>query len=266
MTKWSARRSDAAEGLGRLHWRKIRRIVGLTPWGAQLLFRVKHHALSVYDPISAGLNCPHATCGSAGRVDLMHVFWDCSAALQLRTLLLSRWAAAGLRLVTPERDFFSLSLDVVPPGILSATGTRIADYCDGRIGELGDTVERITLQCWSLDVDLYFRCVWRWRVAHFDDHNDISREHHEEVFAARMRTGHASIVQVNSSGPAGKEIARAGRVISAILGGKWTPTLDAPAWEAHAILVFHAGRTCAGSETGVSGTLIVLVQQVTGAF
>jgi len=151
-SKWEDRNADAAAGLEHLHWRKIRRIVGLTPWGAQLIFRLKHNALSTYDPITAGIHCPHATCGRAGRVDLYHVFWECPAALQLRTLLLSRWASAGLRLAKPEHAFFSLALDAVPQGILLATGRNLADCLDSTIGALGGIVERITAQCWSLDV------------------------------------------------------------------------------------------------------------------
>ncbi|KAG7381120.1 hypothetical protein PHYPSEUDO_006446 [Phytophthora pseudosyringae] len=37
--------------------------------------------------------------------------------------------------------------------------------------------------------------VFRWRVAYFDQHNDITKERHEANYAARLRSGHATIVR-----------------------------------------------------------------------
>jgi ribonuclease HI len=115
-------------------------------------------------------------------------------------------------------------------------------------------------------VALYFHCVWRWRVAHFDAHNDISRAHHEVVFAARLRNGHDTVVRNNISSQPGTEIARAGRVICSMLGGKWSHQPVPAGGDGHVILVFHAGRICVDTATGVSGTMIARVQRVTGIF
>jgi hypothetical protein len=89
MSRWAEHSAEAAAGLELLHWSSIRRVVGLTPWGAQLLLRLKHHALSTYDPVSAGLHCPHPQCVRAGRLNLRHVFWTCPAAESLRATLLA---------------------------------------------------------------------------------------------------------------------------------------------------------------------------------
>ncbi|KAE8877885.1 hypothetical protein PF003_g37949 [Phytophthora fragariae] len=104
--KWTALSTAAATALEVLTWKRIRRIVGLNPWGEQLLIRVKLHAISVHNPVTAGLGCPHPGCERVGRVDLYHVFWECTAARQLREILIWRWKAAGLRLEPYEEAVF----------------------------------------------------------------------------------------------------------------------------------------------------------------
>ncbi|KAG7381121.1 hypothetical protein PHYPSEUDO_006447 [Phytophthora pseudosyringae] len=88
--KWCRHSSAAAIGLGQLRWHKLRRVVGLTPWGEQLIYRLKHHALSAYNPVSAGFHCPHPECVRRGRVDLYHIFWECPAAVRLRRVMTLR--------------------------------------------------------------------------------------------------------------------------------------------------------------------------------
>jgi len=264
--RWASHSSSAAEGLDLLHWRKIRRVVGLTPWGSQLLFRLKHHALSVYDPISAGCHCPHDSCSRAGRVNLFHVFWDCPAVKTIRSVFLSRWRSAGLRLDNPEKAFFSLTLEAMPADILEPTGKFIVECLDDTIGGIGGVVERITAQCWSLGAALYFHSVWRWRVAHFDEHNVVTKEHHEALFASRLRSGHAHIMREHAKGIHGLAIAKAGRVICAVLGGAWTDTSGTHMSTDQVYIMFHTGRTCAETATGISGVMVVRLHTVMGLF
>jgi hypothetical protein len=141
--KWSSHSGSAAEVLDLLHWRAVRRVVGVTPWASQLLLRLKHHALSAYDPVSAGLHCPHASCLREGRVNLYHVFWDCAAA---KLLLLYRWTSVGLRIVDAEKALFSLTLPTMPIDIMEATGKLLSLYLDDTIGGIGDTVGTATAQ------------------------------------------------------------------------------------------------------------------------
>jgi hypothetical protein len=51
--KWRTQSHEVAEGLALLQWRELRRVMGLTPWSEQVLLRLKHHALSTYNPVSA---------------------------------------------------------------------------------------------------------------------------------------------------------------------------------------------------------------------
>lgn len=111
--RWEATSTVAAAGLKHLTWRQLRRIVGLNPWGGQLLLRVKLHAISTYNPVTAGLGCPHQGCERIGRVDLYHVFWDCTAARTVRRICLVRMTAAGLRLAFFEEAIFAFVLHIV---------------------------------------------------------------------------------------------------------------------------------------------------------
>jgi hypothetical protein len=87
-----------------------------------VLLRMKHHALSTYNPVSAGLHCPHAECIRAGKIDLYHVFWTCPAARRLRRILLDRWKGAGMQLEGIEHAIFSLTLAQKPTEFLFCFG------------------------------------------------------------------------------------------------------------------------------------------------
>jgi hypothetical protein len=165
-----------------------------------MLLRVKHHALSVYDPVSAGLHCPHGACLNAGRVNLYHVFWTCPAANRLRTIFVDKWKAAGLRMESYERAIFALTLQEEPTAIIKQTGSILADCMDVTIGDLGGIVESIVEQCWALGAAQYLHAVWRWRVAFFDEHNNTTREYHEANFKARLRSSHAGLMSAHNDG------------------------------------------------------------------
>ncbi|KAE8968884.1 hypothetical protein PR003_g28826 [Phytophthora rubi] len=62
-----------------------------THGGEQLLLRVKHHALSTYNPVPAGLHCPHADCQRIGWADLQM----CSCHALRRRALGQSWLRAG---------------------------------------------------------------------------------------------------------------------------------------------------------------------------
>jgi hypothetical protein len=61
-------------------------------------------------------------------------------------------------------------------------------------------------------------------------------------------------------------MAKVRRVIGATLGGSWTGRQDVTFPGAPAFLIFHAGRTCGPSGGGVSGTMVVRTNTLTGAF
>ncbi|KAE8905163.1 hypothetical protein PF005_g9008 [Phytophthora fragariae] len=88
--KWTDENHKAAHGLDKLQWASIRRTVGLNPWGEQLLYRIKQHARSTYNPVSAGMSCPHAICVRVGKVDLFQNFWACPVAHRMRQELVPK--------------------------------------------------------------------------------------------------------------------------------------------------------------------------------
>jgi hypothetical protein len=244
----------------------IRRVVGLNPWGEQLLYRLKHHALSAFNPGAAGLLCPHPECGRQGRIDLYHIFWCCPAAAQLRKILSRRWRAAGERGGDLEQEIFSLRLTEIPRTLLQVTGAILAEGLDNMSGRIGDAVERAFAQCWSVDAATYLHCVWKWHVAFFDCHEETSSAVHTTSLATRLRRNHRSVVQQVLPDSHDPTTVRLRRGICQLLGDTGDE-LDAEseATTSH-ILVFHAGRATADGSDGMAGTLIVETQSAGRGF
>ncbi|GMF50394.1 unnamed protein product [Phytophthora fragariaefolia] len=116
-TRWENESGDAARGLETLEWKRIRRIVGMGPWGEEFLLRLKLHAYSVFDVRNNRPGCPHATCEHLTEVDLHHIFWDCPAADKLRKLMLQPWRKLGLQESGLEQAIFGLRLHEIPRGV-----------------------------------------------------------------------------------------------------------------------------------------------------
>jgi hypothetical protein len=93
----------------------------------------------------------------------------------------------------------------------------------------------------SVGAALYFRMIWRWRVAHFDRHNDGSTSYHEAAYAARLRAGHAWVTQVHLAGPTNLVQARLARVMCAALGSGWEEQPTAVAMTGRCFIVFFGG-------------------------
>jgi hypothetical protein len=265
LSKWHSQSVTAATGLKAIRWGALRRIVGLTPWGEQLLFRLKHHAVSAYNPVSAGFHCPHPECVRKDRVGLHHIFWSCPAAGRLRQVLTRRWRSAGLRPVDLETAFFSLTVPGVSTGLLKTTGQILAGSMDDSAGQVGAAIETAVERCWRLGAALYFHSVWRWRVAFFDSHNDTSPEHHEACYATRLRNGYASVVRDLLQGRQTPVIARVGRALCDILNGSGSGPKGLPMPSGPTIIVFYAGRTNGTTEQGFSGVMIARFHKESGA-
>lgn len=152
-------------GLSRLEWKRLRRITGLSPWGEQLLFRLKHNANSLHDPTSGTMGCPHSGCEHVGHLDLHHVFWSCPAAEILRRVFIQRWRAAGLQTTALEEACFSLELPHVPAGIWQTAEQMFPNLLSAASVMLTEEVTRLAESCWRIGVALDMHVVWRWRVA-----------------------------------------------------------------------------------------------------
>ncbi|KAE8884879.1 hypothetical protein PF005_g3796 [Phytophthora fragariae] len=262
--RWRTSSPHIAHGLADITWRRIRRVIGLNPWGEQLLLRIKHHAISVYNPVSEGLSCPHASCSRTTRTDLTHVFWTCPAAQVLRGVLLKRWQSAGLRLIDTEHAIFSLTLPGIPAEIISVTGRVLAECSEETLTALGNTVERLTAACWSLGAAHYLHAVWRWRVAHFDTHNDVTQNYHTAGLITRLRNGHADIMGGIPLTVDDKLRWRLGRAICAVLGADWTGSPTTAHSGGGCYLLFFAGGDGAQQASGGSGIVIATLDRITG--
>jgi hypothetical protein len=112
--KWTEASDQAAAGLATLEWTRIRRVLGLGPWGEQILYRLKTRAFSLYDVRNDRIGCPHSSCAHTTDVDLYHVFWTCPAARLLRATFAARWLRLGLPETAVESACFGLELHNVP--------------------------------------------------------------------------------------------------------------------------------------------------------
>ncbi|KAE9267640.1 hypothetical protein PR003_g31709, partial [Phytophthora rubi] len=264
--KWAALSPAAATGLGSLTWKRIRRIVGLNPWGEQLLVRVKLHAISVFNPVTAGLGCPHTECERVGRVDLYHVFWECAAARRLREILICRWKVAGLRLESYEEAVLALALPEMPAKLARVTGKIVAAGSDAQTASIGDAVERMVANCWSIGAATYLLAVWRWRVAHFDALNDVSAAYHTAGLRTRLHYGHMDATRDYAATVPSGIGHRLSEAICGVLGASWEEAVNMPLGFTHAYLIAVAGSRDGKSLKCSSGILIAQIHKNTGNY
>jgi hypothetical protein len=240
--------------------------VGLNPWGEQVLYRLKHHALSAFNSGAAGLLCPHPECCSLGRIDFYHIFCSCPAAAKLRKVLYRRWHTPGVAGGDLEQEIFSLQLTALPPALLQAMGSLLAGGLDDTSCRIGDAVERIIAQCWSVDAATYLHCGWKWHIVHFDHHEATSSDEHLATIATRMRRNHRTIVHQVLRDPHEPTMMRLRRGICQLLGGTDVHNVDVGTGADRHVIVFIAGRAKDASSGGAAGIMIAATQQLTRRF
>ncbi|KAE8914527.1 hypothetical protein PF003_g1942 [Phytophthora fragariae] len=255
--KWAASNAGAAAGLKELSWHRLRRIVGLNPWGEQLLLRIKLHAISTYNPVTAGMGCPHQGCERIGRVDLQHMFWDCVAARTLREVLLGRWTAAGLKLKSFEEAIFALALPTLPMTLTRLTGQYVATLPDAQAAALGGLVDQMLMNCWSIGAALYLLSVWRWRVAHFDALNDATTAYHTAGLRQRLYHGYTDAIRDYPTDIPPHIGARLSSIICGALGGGGDACPASPAGASPIYLILIAGTRGGTTRKCSSGTVIL---------
>ncbi|KAE8904742.1 hypothetical protein PF003_g11155 [Phytophthora fragariae] len=266
--KWAASNAGAAAGLKELSWHRLRRIVGPNPWGEQLLLRIKLHAISTYgyNPVTAGMGCPHQGCERIGRVDLQHVFWDCVAARTLREVLLGRWAAAGLKLKSFEEAIFALALPTLPTTLTRLTGQYVATLPDAQAAALGGLVDQMLMNCWSIGAALYLLSVWRWRVAHFDALNDVTTAYHTAGLRQRLYHGYTDAIRDYPTDIPPHIGARLSSIICGALGGGGDACPASPAGASPIYLILIAGTRGGTTRKCSSGTVILRLRPGFGTY
>lgn len=190
--KWKELSGAAAAGLATLEWKRIRRIVGMNPWGEQILIRLKHHALSIYDVKNNKMGCPHEQCRHRLEVTLYHVFWECEAAVTLRRHMLKAWKKLGLREAGLESAIFSLRLSEVPSGIWEVMDSRQLVSTDPHL-HLAEAITALVQSSWRIGAAIYLQSVWRWRVNHFDELSNVTIGHHTALLHRKLRHGYNTV-------------------------------------------------------------------------
>lgn len=205
-SKWREQSTDAACGLDEMQWRRIRRVVGLGPWGEQLIHRLKLQAFSIYDVKHDKPGCPHETCLHQHDVTLHHIFWECGAAQRLRRQMLQPWRRLGLQEAGIETAIFGLRLHEIPHGIWDVADEIKSTSKDPNM-QLAVAVRKLTEGCWRIAAAVYLQCVWRWRVNHYDVLNNVTPGYHTSTFAQKLRSGYTTVqlhMQGHNTGEIGK--------------------------------------------------------------
>ncbi|GMF51301.1 unnamed protein product [Phytophthora fragariaefolia] len=182
----------AAAGLEILEWRRLRRIVGLSPWGEQLLQRLKLHAYSTYDAKHGTIGWPHERCVHVPDITLHHVFWECEAAVRLRRFLLHPWRRLGMKEEGLQKAVFGLRLAEIPAEIWTVADIVRTTAGDPHL-QLMEAVTALAEGCWRVGVAIYLQAVWRWRIGHFDEIKDVTEEYHTRALETKLRHGYSMV-------------------------------------------------------------------------
>ncbi|KAG7375775.1 hypothetical protein PHYPSEUDO_015295 [Phytophthora pseudosyringae] len=87
---------------------------------------------------------------------------------------------------------FSLELSEVPLSLWEAV-TKHKLTTEGSTGALEEYITAMAEGCWRLGAALYFQVVWRWRVEHFVESNDVSETRHKLLYANHLRQGYMTM-------------------------------------------------------------------------
>jgi len=200
-------------------------------------------------------------------VDIYHVFWTCPAARLLRSTFLKPWRNMGLEDKAVELAVFSLELQTVPSVIweLVATSCLKAGQHDA---SLDANITDLVQGCWRLGAALYFHAVWRWRVQHFDEVNDVSAARHQLMLATRLRQGYANMhFYVDPTGHRRLLLMAAG-ILKQALQQPWNgshqkaPASGSDCW----YLLFFDGGSRGNPGPGGSGAVVVRLPKDGGLY
>jgi ribonuclease HI len=257
LQKWQEESPQMAVGIARLEWKRIRRVVGLNPWGEQLLLRLKLRAFSLFDTRNDKLGCPHAACLHLTDVDLEHVFWGCPATRTLRRRFLQPWRQLGMPDNGMQQAVFGMTLKQIPAGFWARMATLQREVL-GLRPQLAEEVTLLVESSWRIGVAIYIHAAWRWRGNHFDELNNITEGHHVAILNKRLRAGYDT-VQAHLRATPTQVVGRAGaKIVGEALrlgGGGMPPVVHST--DGTRYILYVAGRTAGTPRTGASRAIIV---------
>ncbi|OWZ02759.1 hypothetical protein PHMEG_00025624 [Phytophthora megakarya] len=111
--------------------------------------------------------------------------------------------------------------------------------------------------CWRIGVALYFHAVWRWRVAFYDELNNVTLEHHTATFNSRLRHGYATVHLHLRSGPHIDTMERAANVLRTALNSKWNPSVEVGITGCVHYVLFFDGGSRENPGPGGSGAVVI---------
>ncbi|KAE8980282.1 hypothetical protein PF010_g23727 [Phytophthora fragariae] len=154
----------------------------------------------------------------------------------------------------------------MPAKLARVTGKIVAAGSDAETASIGDAVERMVANCWSIGAATYLLAVWRWRVAHFDALNDVSATYHTAGLRTRLRYGHMDATRDYAATVPPDIGHRLSEAICGVLGAGWEEAVNMPLGFTHAYLIAVAGSRDGKSRKCSSGILIAQIHKNTGNY
>ncbi|KAE9034204.1 hypothetical protein PR001_g9825 [Phytophthora rubi] len=120
--------------------------------------------------------------------------------------------------------------------------------------------------CWRLGAALYLLVVWRWRVAHFAAHNDVSPEYHVAGLQHRLHNWHRDITGDYAFTFPPRTGTRLSTAVCTMLGADWTDPPGRTPRTGHCYLLAVAGHSGEAPRRCSNASLVVKIHPITGTF
>ncbi|GMF55951.1 unnamed protein product [Phytophthora fragariaefolia] len=169
------------------------------------------------------------------------------------------WLRLGMQPEAMELESFSMTLNSVPAGVW-----RSADEMFGRAAtstpEFSDAITAIFENSWRLGVAVYLHAVWRWRVGHFDELNDISETYRAAALLTKLRQGYNTVIQHMKNVASPRTVAAVSVLIRRVLAqdGSVVPR-PRNRIATTEYLLFYDGRSHGSPGAGGSGAIVLKI-------
>ncbi|KAG7376700.1 hypothetical protein PHYPSEUDO_012865 [Phytophthora pseudosyringae] len=259
--KWVKDDAVIATALGRVQWKDIRRITGATAWGEQILYRLKHRALSNWDPTNDRIGCPIEECLHPVATPA-HTFWDCPGAAQLWQLVQAPWRVLGATADTIQaRNIFSLELAVVPPALWQILDELYHHLPEEEREDVRRHVHGVMQHCWNIGVVVMLQAIWKRRCRYRDTYEDATAERALALLQGRLRTAYLTIRLTTLSTTRQPAHHMAAKVCRTALTQTSSHSLGGltPTTEREQLVLFFDGGSRGNPGPGGSGSAIVKI-------
>ncbi|OWZ11685.1 reverse transcriptase [Phytophthora megakarya] len=201
-TSWNIDSETIGTALDTVSWIGIRQLVGVSPWGEQLLHRIKFHAFTHWDSTEQCPGCCIQECNSR-EVGVAHLFWACSGAKKLWGVFFAPWRSLG----SPEWFFkpnvlLGLKMSAVPYSIWEIYDKPYQNIPLSDKSEIQQCVHAVAEISWTIGAVTTLQAIWVRKASYFDHTADLSSDRAISLLHGRLRQAYINtrlVVTANAS-------------------------------------------------------------------